>query len=540
MTSEVIRSFVKAFLLGAAVVWPAFSQDIQAAPFAALQTEDGRAITALAFSGDGKLLAGDTRASVFCWNLEGQRPLGRFGMNAAVMFMAFLPGDRSVVVVDASGQVTVLDLLQALQGGTGTTFKTGAKPLRVALDAGKQYLAVATKAGLIEIFDLKAMMPFGKIEAKDRIKELYFLGFDRLGQQLVAIDREAKVSSWNAATLKLIRELNLSGGELRNSKAVIHSAATNRAANVFVVGLEETALAQGGGAQNAENLRATQDSMRSFGAGMGRLQTNALDTGNLVRSNFAIAYDWTTGMEVKRIKCRASLDQMVLGPGNDHVASIAEDGQAITLIDLRKGEMGASLGMEERPKALAISEDNQWLAAGSKSGRIATWKLGLREEVSAARPSLPSLAGRIRTTTGTQAALSDAKPVRIAILSFEAKGVSQDVADICLNSLSTSLANHSYITLVERRQIQTVLAEQKFQGSALTDESTGVQIGKLLNADHVLLCGIGKLGSSLVLTARLLNVESGKVLQGREVLCEECRDQDILDAVKMLASTLAQ
>jgi WD40 repeat protein len=517
MFKEVFGCCSKSVLLCAAVLFPVsgFSQDIQSAPHAALQTEDGRAITALAFSADGKLLAGDTRASVFCWNLDGQRLLGRFSVQSSVLFMAFLAGDRSVVVVDAAGTVTVLDLLQALQGGTGTTFRTGAKPLRVALDAGKQYLAVATKAGYIEIFDLKAMMPFGKVDARDRSKELFFLGFDRLGQQLLAIDREAKVTSWNPATLKLIREINLSGGELHGSQSVIHSAATNRAANVFVVGLEEVALPQGG-------LRISSSPM------------------DLVRSNCAIAFDWNTGMEVKRVKTQASLDQMAMGPGNDHVATIAEDGKTITMIDLRKGELGSTLTMEEKPKALAISEDNQWLAAGTKSGRISTWKLGFKEQASAARPGLPSLSGRIRTTSGTEPVLPAAKPVKIAILSFEAKGVPQDMADICLNSLSTSLANHSYITLVERKQIQTLLTEQKFQASALTDESTSVQIGKLLNADQVLLCSIGKLGSTIVLTARMLNVETGKVLQGREVICEECRDQDIFDAVKMLASTLAQ
>lgn len=539
MLKTLTGCFSTSFLLCAALApFPGISQDLQAAPFAALRTEDERPITSLAFSGDGKLLAGDTRASVFAWNLEGQRPLGRFTVESAVMFMAFLSGERSVVVVDASGTVTVVDLLQALQGGTGTQFRTGAKPVRVALDAGKQYLAVATKAGLIELFDLKAMMPAGKIEAKARIKDLHFLGFDRLGQQLLAIDREAKVSTWNPATLKLIREVNLSGGELRNSKSVIHSAATNRAANVFVVGLEEAALARGAEGHQPSNAMMSQRGPGGFGMGAASpLNANPLD---LAKAHFAIAYDWNTGMEVKRIKCPSKLDQMVLGPGNDHVAVLAEDSPSIGFLDLRKGEAGASLGMGERPRVLAISEDNQWLAAGTKEGGVSTWKLAFKEQPSASRPGLPSLSGRVRSTSGTEPVLTEAQPVKIAILTFEAKGLPQDVADICLSSLSNSLANHSYITLVERRQIQALLAEQKFQGSALTDESTSVQIGKLLNADHVLLCSIGKLGSTLVLTARMLNVETGKVLQGREVICEECRDQDILDAVKMLASTLAQ
>ena len=130
-------------------------------------------------------------------------------------------------------------------------------------------------------------------------------------------------------------------------------------------------------------------------------------------------------------------------------------------------------------------------------------------------------------------------PVKLAILTFDAKGVDQTVADICLESLSNELASRGYITLIERRKIQTVIAEQKFQSSGLTDDSTGVQIGKLLNADNALLCSVGKLGSTMVLTARLLSIETGTVTQSREVVCEECQNQDILSAVKMLAFTIA-
>ncbi|MCU0411794.1 MAG: hypothetical protein MUF82_04590, partial [Bacteroidetes bacterium] len=71
-------------------------------------------------------------------------------------------------------------------------------------------------------------------------------------------------------------------------------------------------------------------------------------------------------------------------------------------------------------------------------------------------------------------------------------------------------------------------------------EATSVKMGKLLNADHVLMGSVGKLGTTMLFTARLMNVETGKVTSGREVICEECRDQDIFDAIKMLASTIAQ
>lgn len=505
------KHLLSAALLVAGMSWASFgfAQDILTTPHGNLPNENLRSIAAIAFSDDGKVVAGDDRGNLQFWELESQKSLGTSSVNSGLLLLRFLPGDRSFVAVDASGMVSIIDLLQ---GSKGTTFRTASKPLRAALDAGKTMLAIATKAGRIELFDLKAMMPLGQIDAQDRIQDLLFLGFDRLGQQLVAIDRLAKVSSWNPATLKLLREVTLSGGELHGSRSVLHSGATNRASNVFVVGLEEVAIPKGG------------------------LQRG----GDLMRQHSAIVYDWTTGTEVKRLKTQAALDLVALGPGNDHLATVAQDGKAITFLDLRKGEMGSSLATSEKLRAVAISEDNRWIAAGSKNGTLSVWKLKFRDEASAARPNLPSLSGRIRTTTGSEPALKPGVATRIAILTFEAKGMSQDVADVCLNSLSNSLANLDYITLIERKQIEKVVAEQRFQNTDLADESTSIQVGKLLGADRVLLCGIGKLGSSMVLTARILHVETGKVIRGREVICEECRDQDIFDAIKLLASTIAQ
>ena len=490
----------------------ASGQDIRVTAYAVLQTENTEDITALAFSEDGKmLLVGDDDGSIECWNLDAKRTIMRSTTRNAVLFLAFLSGDRSFVAVDKKGTVTVFDLLK---GAVGTSFRSKSSPVKVALDAGKQYLATASDER-IELFDLKAMMPYGTIDAREKIDNLLFLGFDRLGQQLLAVTERANVVSWNPSTLRLQREVSLSGGELHGSKTVIHSASTNRASNVFVVGLEEVALPKGG-------LR-----------GLAR-------PGDLMRQNYAIAYDWNSGIEVKRIKMNPSIVNMALGPGNDHIAAISDEGNTITLLDLRKGEVGSTVTMNERPTVLSVSEDNGWMAAGSNNGVVSVWRLQFRSEKTADRPGLPSLGGRIRTTSGTEPALTPGMPVRVAILSFEAKGVPQEVADICLNSLSNSLANFDYITLVERKQIEAIIKEQQFQMSDLTDEKTSARVGKLLNADNVLLCSVGRLGTTWLFTARLLNVETAKVMKGREVICEECRDQDIFDSIKMLASTIAQ
>ena len=495
--------------LGLLLTMEAAAQDIRIAPYASLQTQENEEIVALAFTGDGTLLlSGDSEGNISCWDLEKKILLTNAKLDDSPVFLAPISGDRMYVVVDERGKVALVDILK---GATENSFQCKGKPLRVAIDAGKQFLAVATSDERLEIFDLTAMMPAGSIDAREKLDDILFLGFDRLAQQLVVIRKYGEVVSWNAATMKPMRELSLAGGELHGSKSVVNAAATNRASNLFAVALEEIALPKGG----------------------------VMGGQNLVRNDMVLAYDWNTGVELKRIKTNWPVELMVLGPGNDHVCVINDEDKSITLIDLRKGELGSSVIMDMKPVALAVSEDNSWLAAGTKDGGISVWQMQFKEEASVKSSSVPALAGRIRSRSGKVPALKPGTPVKMAILGFEAKGVPAEYADICVNTMSNALADFDYITLVERRMIQKIVNEQEFQLSGLTEEE-GVEVGKLSKADLVLLGSVGKLGSSVVISARLISVKTGKVMKGREVTCEECRDQDIYDAINMLVSTIAQ
>lgn len=487
----------------------ACGQDMRLTAHGVLKTDDGDDVTALAFSSKGTyLLSGDDAGAVTCWDLSRKTPMMSASMENGVRFLSFLANDQSFVAVDNEGAVRIFDLMKRT---AVATFSTHGTPVRTTVDAGRQYLAVANNDGAIELFDLKAMVPAGTIAAGEKVEDILFLGFDRLGHQLVAVLAYGDVHSWNPATLKPLRSFVLAGGELHGSRTVIHAAATNRAANVFAAALEEVAIPKGG-IQGARDLE---------------------------RRAMLIAYDWSTGTELKRVKIPESVERMAMGPGNDHLAVAGDDANTITLVDLRKGETGSVVTMNEPPKVLAVADDNRWLAGGGSDGTVMVWSLQYKGDASVATSGTPSLAGRIRARGSTQPALTPGQPVKLAIVAFDAKGVSQDVADVAMSSLSSALANFDYITLVERQQIESILKEQQLQLSGLT-EAQSVNVGKLVEADVILIGNAGKLGSSVVFSAKLISVETGKVLKGREVICEECRDQDMYDAITMLVSTIAQ
>jgi WD40 repeat protein len=497
------------------LLWPsvAWAQAVTLTPHHTFRMAE--APTALAFSSDGStLLAGDANGQITGWAVQDQTTALQTRLDDEIRFLGFLSGDTSFVSVDKDGVVSVRPLDGA---APPTRFDLDETPRAVALDASRTHLAVATEDDQIHLLNLQAGMTRGRIDTRGALEAVRYLGFDRLGQRLIAITREGTVLTWNPATQQRLRELALSGGDLHGSRSVIRAAATNRASNVFVVALEEVALPEGG-------LR-------------GRARP-----GDLTRRHVIVAYDWSTGLEIKRIDYpEGPARQLVLGPGSDHVAVVPNEGARLTLVNVRRGEAASTVSTPGETRTLARSGDDTWLAAGTETGRIAVWQVQQSDPPTASRPdtTLPSLSGRIRVLSTETPALSADTSAQVAVLPFQSKGDPTRIADMCSSALTTQLANVEHLTLLERERIDAVIDELNFSASELT-ESKGMRIGHVLNADYLILGTLNALGSTYLFNARLLHVETSRVVAGRQVICEECQVQDVFDAIHLLGTTLAQ
>ncbi len=82
------------------------------------------------------------------------------------------------------------------------------------------------------------------------------------------------------------------------------------------------------------------------------------------------------------------------------------------------------------------------------------------------------------------------------------------------DTLITELSGIDGLVLVERERLQKIIDEQRFQMSGLTDESTAVEIGNLLNAETLVLGSYAVSGGKLLVTCRLVETETGKVGSG--------------------------
>jgi curli biogenesis system outer membrane secretion channel CsgG len=97
----------------------------------------------------------------------------------------------------------------------------------------------------------------------------------------------------------------------------------------------------------------------------------------------------------------------------------------------------------------------------------------------------------------------------IAVIDFTAKDVSTSVALSVSELIRTELINSGKYTVIERSQMKEILKEQGFQQTGCTDVSCAVEIGKLLSAKKMLVGSVIKLGTKLIISGRVVDVERG-------------------------------
>ncbi|MCX5784961.1 MAG: PorV/PorQ family protein [Elusimicrobia bacterium] len=100
----------------------------------------------------------------------------------------------------------------------------------------------------------------------------------------------------------------------------------------------------------------------------------------------------------------------------------------------------------------------------------------------------------------------------IAVADFTAKNVSQSDASIVADFLRTEMVGTGLFNVMDRNNMDAVLAEQKFQNSGCTDQECVAQMGKLLNVQRMAVGSLSKLLDIYYITVNLIDVETGKIL----------------------------
>ena len=117
--------------------------------------------------------------------------------------------------------------------------------------------------------------------------------------------------------------------------------------------------------------------------------------------------------------------------------------------------------------------------------------------------------------------------ISLAVLDLDAEGISESEARIISERLRSSVFETGQFIVLERDKMNEVLKEQGFQQSGCTTNECVVEIGKLIGMQQMVAGSIGKIGNLYTFNVRIIDVESGRVLQTAVDDCQ-CPIEDVL------------
>ena len=95
-------------------------------------------------------------------------------------------------------------------------------------------------------------------------------------------------------------------------------------------------------------------------------------------------------------------------------------------------------------------------------------------------------------------------------------------------------------TVVERAMMEQILKEQGFQQSGCTTNECIVEVGRLIGVEQIAGGSISKIGSTYSVSARLVSVETGKILKTATYDFRGEIDDLLISGMKQIAVKLAR
>jgi len=100
----------------------------------------------------------------------------------------------------------------------------------------------------------------------------------------------------------------------------------------------------------------------------------------------------------------------------------------------------------------------------------------------------------------------------IAVIDFDARGISADEVATLTDRFRDELTKTNKYTVIERGKMEEVLKEQGFQQSGCASDECVVEVGQLIGVQQMVGGSIGKVGDVFTLSVRIIDVESGTIL----------------------------
>lgn len=130
---------------------------------------------------------------------------------------------------------------------------------------------------------------------------------------------------------------------------------------------------------------------------------------------------------------------------------------------------------------------------------------------------------------------AQSKPI-ITVLDFEIDGVSEGEMKSIVFFLSDTIFKTDKYQVIDSSQRNTLLSEMDFAMSGCTDEACQLQMGKMLAAQFIVVGSLGKVGSRIMFSARMLDVETSRMVSSSSGIYKSI--DDLLDNLERFAEEL--
>lgn len=118
---------------------------------------------------------------------------------------------------------------------------------------------------------------------------------------------------------------------------------------------------------------------------------------------------------------------------------------------------------------------------------------------------------------------------QIALIDFYGNDVDKSIIKNIQNNIENNLIKDGTYKIIDRNNISKILTEQQIQLTGITENFKAVEIGRLLNAEYLLLGEITTIKNQINLFLKLIHIESATVKKAESIAINN-NYQDIVES----------
>jgi len=219
----------------------------------------------------------------------------------------------------------------------------------------------------------------------------------------------------------------------------------------------------------------------------------------LVRS----ALDATADTDGNGLLSMAEREELIVSLTIEHEAQSSFDGEIDSNSD-------GWISMEEIFRA----RDTAHIASGGVAGKRRIAELGTPRTEAAHRTETEAGTEAVSNRTAARVKAVSTWGSNLAVLGVRdlTEKMAPPQTSLLISFLENAFVNYGNVSVVDRQNLEKIMEEYQYQTSALVNEETAVEIGKLSGADAIAIGNLSLLAGTYYLHIKVVNVQSGKII----------------------------